>query len=93
LRWDQTWNQWRRLLNANIDITADFVHTGKYQKRKGEWHLIEWEAALPSRTEVKLPEDLDSLVLIAQRQYSRIGRHFDQIDLLRQQIERIPYGA
>jgi hypothetical protein len=90
LRWDQTWNQWRRLLNANLEITADFVHTGKYQKREGEWHLIEWETALPSRTEVKLPEDLESLVLIAQRQYSRIGRHFDQIDLLRQQIERIP---
>ena len=90
LRWDQTWNQWRRLLNANIEITADFVHTGKYQKRKGEWHLIEWETALPSRTDVKLPGDLESLVLIARRQYSRIGRHFAQIDLLRQQIERIP---
>jgi len=90
LRWDQTWNQWRRLLNANIEITADFVHTGKYQKRKGEWALIEWEAALPSRTEVILPEDLDSLVLNARQQYSRIGRHFDQIDLLRQQIESLP---
>lgn len=90
LRWDQTWNQWRRLLNANIEITADFVHTGRYQKGKGEWHLIEWETALPSRTEVKLPEDLESLVLNARRQYSRIGRHFDQIDLLRQQIESIP---
>jgi hypothetical protein len=90
LRWDQTWNQWRHLLNASLEIIADFVHTGKYQKRKGEWHLIEWETALPSRTEVKLPEDLESLVLIARRQYSRIGRHFDQIDLLRQHIESIP---
>src|SRR5262249_1569135 len=82
LRRDQTWNQWRRLLDANIEITADFVHTGKYQKRKGEWELIEWEAALPSRTEVKPPEDLESLILNARRQYARIGRHFDQIDLL-----------
>lgn len=90
MRWDQAWNQWRRLLNANIEITADFVHTGKYQKRKGEWDLIEWENALPSRTAVKLPEDLESLVFNARRQYSRIGRHFDQIDLLRQQIESIP---
>ena len=39
---------------------------------------------------MKLPHDLESLVLIARRQYSRIGRHFDQIVLLRQQIERIP---
>lgn len=90
LRWDESWNQWRRLLNSNIEITADFVHTGRYQKRKGEWHLIEWETALPSRTDVKIPEDLESLVLTARQQYSRIGRHFDQIDLLRQQIESIP---
>src|SRR5215831_3575136 len=51
LRWDPTWSQWRHLITAAVQISADFIHTGRYRKRRGEWKLIEWDSALPSRTE------------------------------------------
>ena len=90
IRWDQTWNQWRHLLSANIDVTADFVRTGRYGKRNGEWRLVDWEIALPSRTQVICPENLGNSIQNAQRAYARFGHHFDQIDLLRRRIEHLP---
>jgi hypothetical protein len=36
LKWDQTWSQWRHLISASIEISADFIRTGKYRKRDGE---------------------------------------------------------
>ena len=55
--WDATWNQWKHLLGTKIEVKADFVESGKYRYRDGEWHLLGWETALPSRLEVKLPAD------------------------------------
>ena len=52
--WDATWNQWKHLLGAKIEIQAPFVETGKYRHSRGEWHLLKWESALPSRLRVKL---------------------------------------
>ncbi len=34
--------------SATVEISADFVRTGHYRKRGGEWQLIESETALPS---------------------------------------------
>ena len=53
--WDATWNQWKHLLSAKIEIQATFVEAGKYHQRRGEWCLVKWETALPSRVQVKLP--------------------------------------
>ena len=53
--WDRTWNQWKHLLGTKIEVEGTFVQTGKYRKRSGEWDLVIWETALPSRLEVKLP--------------------------------------
>jgi hypothetical protein len=39
--WDQTWNQWKHLLPAKVQIDATFVRAGKYRMKSGEWHLIE----------------------------------------------------
>ena len=55
--WDRTWNQWKHLLGTKIEVEGTFVQTGKYRKRRGEWELVTWETALPSRLEVKLPAD------------------------------------
>jgi curved DNA-binding protein CbpA len=90
LKWDQTWSQWRHLINASIEISADFVRTGKYRKEDGQWRLIEWEAALPSRTEISLPPDLDESILNARRAHSRFGQYFDDIDRLRWHVQQIP---
>ena len=46
LRWDPTWSQWRRLITGTVQISADFIHTGRYRKRRGEWKLIKWDTAL-----------------------------------------------
>jgi hypothetical protein len=52
--WDRTWNQWKHLLETKIQVEGAFVQSGKYRKRHGDWELVNWETALPSRLEVKL---------------------------------------
>ena len=53
--WDATWNRWRHLLGAKVELQGTFVQTGKYQRRNGQWSLNKWETALPSRIHVKVP--------------------------------------
>jgi hypothetical protein len=89
LRWDPTWRQWRHLITATVEISADFIHTGRYRKR-GEWKLIEWDTALPSRTELKMPEGLEEEILKARRTHTRFGQYWKQIDRLRAYVEQIP---
>ena len=55
--WDRTWNQWKHLLGTKIEVEGTFVQSRKYRKHRGEWELVAWETALPSRLEVKLPSD------------------------------------
>jgi hypothetical protein len=90
LKWDQTWSQWRHLVSASIEISADFVRTGKCRKRDGEWQLEVWETALPSRTEVKVPTEVHESILKARNAHSRFGRYFDEIDRLRWHVQQIP---
>jgi hypothetical protein len=90
LRWDPTWSQWRHLITATVEISADFIHTGRYRKRSGEWKLIEWETALPSRTELEMPEGLEEDILKARRTHTRFGQYWQQIDRLRAHVQEIP---
>jgi hypothetical protein len=90
LRWDPTWSQWRHLIPGVVHIAADFIHTGRYRQRQGEWKLIEWDTALPSRTELEVPEGLEEQVLQARRTHSRFGQYWKQIDRLRAHVEKIP---
>jgi len=48
-------------------LQGTFVETGKYWHRRGEWQLIKWETALPSRIEVKLPSDIADQIETAER--------------------------
>jgi hypothetical protein len=90
IRWDPTWSQWRHLITATVEISADFIHTGRYRKRGGEWKLIEWETALPSRTELEMPEGLEEDILKARRTHSRFGEYWKHIDHLRAHVQQIP---
>jgi hypothetical protein len=90
LRWDPTWSRWRNLISATVQISADFVHTGHYRKRGGEWKLIESETALPSRTELTVPDGLEEEILKARTAHTRFGQYWKQIDRLRAHVEEIP---
>ena len=91
--WDRTWNQWKHLLGTKIEVEGTFVQSGKFRKRRGEWELVTWETALPSRLEVKLPPDFQPQIESAKTAYHRFGRYsraLDQIQLCLQHraIER-----
>lgn len=90
IRWDPTWSQWRHLIAATVEISAEFVRTGRYRKRGEEWKFVECEKALPSRTELEFPEGLEEDILKARRTHSRFGAHWKHIDHLRTHVQRIP---
>jgi hypothetical protein len=85
--WDRTWNQWKHLLGTKIEVEGTFVQTGKYRKRRGEWKLVTWETALPSRLEVKLPSDFEQHLETARTIYHRIGRYSRALDQIRLRLE------
>jgi len=91
--WDPTWNQWKHLLETNIEVEGTFVQSGKYRKRGGAWDLLTWETALPSRlenqTHQRLPttdgesaKDLSSLRTILP------GPRSDRLHLEHHAVER-----
>ena len=90
IRWDPSWSRWRALISATVEISADFVHTGHYCKRAGEWKLIECDTALPSRTELNIPDGLEEEILKARTAHTRFGQYWKQIDRLRAHVEEIP---
>jgi hypothetical protein len=88
--WDATWNQWKHLLGAKIEVRGTFVESGNYRRRGGEWHRLKWETALPSRLEVKLPPDIADQVETARKAYHRFGQFSDALGRIRARIEREP---
>jgi hypothetical protein len=81
--WDRTWNQWKHLLATKIEVEGTFVHRGKYHKRRGEWELVTWETALPSRLEVKLPPDFHLQMEPAKTTYHRFGQYSRALEQIR----------
>jgi hypothetical protein len=88
--WDQTWNQWKHLLGAKVEIDATFVRAGTYRMKSEAWDLIQWESALPSRLEVKLPNNLQEQVESARRTYHCFEQYSEALDRIRARIEREP---
>jgi len=85
--WDRTWNQWKHLLGTKIGVEGTFVQSGKYRKRGGAWELVTWEAALPSRLEVKVPADLQQQLDTARATYHRFGQYSQALDQIRLRLE------
>ena len=90
LTFDSTWNQWRHLVGTKFGIAATFVKSGKYRLRGGEWHLVNWETALPSRVKITLPADVQETLASARKTYHRFGQFFDAIQRIRFRLEREP---
>ena len=85
--WDPTWNQWKHLLAAKMEVEATFVQRGQYRKRRGAWELVTWETALPSRIAVKLPSDFDQQVESARTSFHRFGQYARALDQIRLCLE------
>ncbi len=85
--WDRTWNQWKHLLGAKIEVEGTFVQTGKYCNRSGEWKLVTWETALPSRLEVKMSPDFQQQLETARTTHHRFGRYSQALDQIRLCLE------
>jgi hypothetical protein len=90
LLWDSSWNQWKHLLGTKIGIKATFIQSGKYQHRGGDWHLIKWETALPSRIEVALPKNVAEQVAEARQVHHRFGQFAEALDRIRARVESVP---
>ncbi|HXY10289.1 MAG TPA: hypothetical protein VEI52_20785 [Terriglobales bacterium] len=85
--WDPTWNQWKHLMGAKIEVNGTFVQSGKYRKRGGSWELVRWETALPSRLSVKLPADFQQQLETARVTYHRFGQYSRALDQIRLCLE------
>ena len=90
IAWDATWNQWKYLLGAKVELKGTFVEIAKYRHRRGEWQLMRWETALPSRIEVNAPANLCEQVETARNRYRRFGEFSDALASIRARIEREP---
>ena len=90
LAFDSTWNQWRHLVGTKFGVAATFVKSGKYRLRGGEWHLVNWETALPSHLNITLPADVQEGLTNARNKYHRFGQFFDAIQAIRVRLEREP---
>lgn len=90
LGWDPTWNQWKHLVATKIGVTATFVESGKYRHTNGEWHLVRWETALPSRLCLTVPSDAQKALAEARRSHQRFGEYYDAIEQVRIRLQREP---
>ncbi|HVO62891.1 MAG TPA: hypothetical protein VMT53_18310 [Terriglobales bacterium] len=85
--WDSAWNRWKHLLGTKIEVEGTFVQSGKYRKRNGEWDLVTWETALPSRLKVKVPSDLAQQLEAARATHHRFGQYSRGLDQVRLLLE------
>src|ERR1019366_4385665 len=85
--WDRTWNQWKHRLGTKIEVEGTFVQRGKFRKRRGEWELVTWETALPSRLGVKVPLDFQLQIESAKTAFHRFGQYSHALDQIRLCLE------
>ncbi len=85
--WDASWNRWKHLLGAKMEVDATFVQNGKYRKRGDRWELVQWETGLPSRITVRLPADFEQQIEKARSSYRRFGQYSRALDQVRMCLE------
>jgi len=88
LGWDPTWNQWKHLVGTKAGISGTFVASGKYRHSGGEWQLVRWETALPSRLSLSVPSEAQIAISTARRAFQRYGQHYDEIQRIRLRLDR-----
>jgi len=88
--WDPTWNQWRHLIGTKLGIAGTFVESGKYRRFKGEWRLVQWQTAVPSRLSLDLPANTEDALSSARRTYRRLGEYHDAIEHIKMRLSREP---
>ena len=87
LVWNSSWNQWKHLLGAEMQVNATFVQSGEDHNRAEKGEHVTWETALPSRLEVKLPADVHEQLEAAKKTHHRFGQHSAALDQIRRHIE------
>jgi hypothetical protein len=90
ITWDATWNRWKHLSGVKVELQGTFVQTGNYRHRNGQWNLLKWETALPSRIRMKLPTNIAEQIETARKSYHRFGQFSDALSKIRARIEREP---
>lgn len=85
--WDSSWNRWKHLLSTRLEVDGTFVRSGKYRKRDGNWELVIWETALPSRLAAKLPADFPQQLETARTTYHRFGQYSRALEQIRSCLE------
>lgn len=85
--WNPSWNQWKHLLSARLEVDGTFVRSGKYRKCRANWELVSWETALPSRLAVKLPADFPQQLETARTIHHRFGQYSRALDQIRLCLE------
>lgn len=78
------------MLGTKVGVKATFVQSGKYHHRADAWHLVKWETALPSRTEVTIPANIDDQIAEARKTHHRFGRFATALDQIRMRVESAP---
>ena len=83
-QWDPSWNE-SEASTGKQDRSGWHVRfsVSKYRKRHGEWDLVTWESALPSRLNVKVPSDFPQQLEAAKATYHRFGQYSRALDQMR----------
>jgi hypothetical protein len=90
ITWNSGWNQWKHLLSSKLNVRAMFVQSGKYRQRAGEWQLLKWNTAVPSRTEVTFPSTITEDVNEARKTHHRFGQFATALDEVRARVQTVP---
>jgi len=90
LVWDQSWNQWKHLLGAKVEIDATFILTGRSRMKGSERVLTKWEGALPSRLQITVPDGVQEQIVEARNKYQRFGQYSRALEMIRARIDREP---
>jgi hypothetical protein len=70
-----------------MEVDGTFVPSGKYRKRRGQWELVTWETALPSRLEIKLAADFEQQLDAAKATHHLFGQYADTFEQIRLLLE------
>jgi hypothetical protein len=87
INWDPSWNRWKHLVGAKIEIEGDFASTANSEQPRGSSQSVNWETGLPSRLSVKQPPDLNKDIENTRSLYCRFGQYSRALDQIRLCLE------